>query len=142
MALEERIFLRAEVSKGTYIRSLARDLARALGTVGHVTYLRRTRAGPFGLESAISLDRLNEIGKGARLENILLPLEAGLDGIPALDLGPEQARAVRQGRVLTGLALPDGVCWARSGTTPLALLQVEGGEARVLRGFNLPDAAE
>ena len=134
--------LRAEVSKGTYIRSLARDLARALGTVGHVTYLRRTRAGPFGLESAISLDRLNEIGKGARLENILLPLEAGLDGIPALDLGPEQARAVRQGRVLTGLALPDGVCWARSGTTPLALLQVEGGEARVLRGFNLPDAAE
>jgi tRNA pseudouridine55 synthase len=134
--------LRAEVSKGTYIRSLARDLARALGTVGHVTYLRRTRAGPFGLESAISLDRLNEIGKGARLENILLPLEAGLDGIPALDLGPEQARAVRQGRVLTGLALPDGVCWARSGKVPLALLQVAGGEAKVLRGFNLSDAAE
>ena len=71
-----------------------------------------------------------------------MPLEAGLDGIPALDLGPEQARAVRQGRVLTGLAFPDGVCWARSGGLTLALMQVEGGDARVLRGFNLPDAAE
>ena len=138
----DTITLVAHVSKGTYIRSLARDIARALGTVGHVTYLRRTRAGPFGLDTAISLDMLNEIGKGARLENSLLPLEAGLDGIPALDLGPEQARAVHQGRVLTGLAFQDGVCWARSGGKPLALLQIEGGNATVLRGFNLNDTAE
>ena len=139
---DESATFAVHVSKGTYIRSLARDVARALGTVGHVSHLRRTRAGPFGLDRAISLDKLNAIGQGAALENILLPLEAGLDGIPALTLGPEQARAVREGRVLTGLALPDGVCWARSGTTPLALLRVEGGDARVLRGFNLPDAAE
>jgi len=138
----DEISLEARVSKGTYIRSLARDIARALGTVGHVVHLRRTRAGPFGLDRAISLDKLNQLGQGAALENAILPLEAGLDGIPALDLGPEQARAVRQGRVLTGLAFPDGVCWARSGNTPLALMQVEGGDARVLRGFNLPDAAE
>ena len=138
----DEISLEAHVSKGTYIRSLARDIARALGTVGHVVHLRRTRAGPFGLDRAISLDKLNQLGQGAALENVILPLEAGLDGIPALDLGPEQARAVRQGRVLTGLAFPDGVCWARSGDTPLALMQVEGGDARVLRGFNLPDAAE
>jgi len=138
----DEISLEARVSKGTYIRSLARDIARALDTVGHVTHLRRTRAGPFGLDRAISLDKLNQLGQGAALENAILPLEAGLDGIPALDLGPEQARAVRQGRVLTGLAFPDGVCWARSGDTPLALMQVEGGDARVLRGFNLPDAAE
>jgi len=138
----DEISLEARVSKGTYIRSLARDIARALGTVGHVVRLRRTRAGPFGLDRAISLDKLDQLGQGAALENILLPLEAGLDGIPALDLDPEQARAVRQGRVLTGSAFPDGVCWARSGATPLALLQVEGGEARVLRGFNLSDAAE
>ena len=138
----ESVTLTAHVSKGTYIRSLARDIARALGTVGHVTHLRRTRAGPFGLDAAISLDMLNEIGKGARLENTLLPLEAGLDGIPALDLGPEQARAVHQGRVLTGLAFQDGVCWARYGDRPLALLQVDGGNATVLRGFNLHDTAE
>jgi len=134
--------LRADVSKGTYIRSLARDLARALGTVGHVTMLRRTRAGPFGLGQAISLDKLNEIGKGAPLENVLLPLEAGLVDIPALDLGPEQASMVRQGRVLAGLPQHDGLHWARSGSVPVALLELSGGEARVVRGFNLPDVAE
>ncbi|MFA7587361.1 MAG: tRNA pseudouridine(55) synthase TruB [Novosphingobium sp.] len=132
----------AHVSKGTYIRSLARDIARALGSVGHVTMLRRLRAGPFGLDRAISLDKLNEVGQGAALENVLLPLEAGLVDIPALDLGPEQARSVRQGRVLAGLPQYDGLWWARCGTVPLALLELSGGEARVVRGFNLQDVAE
>ncbi|MFM5932413.1 MAG: tRNA pseudouridine(55) synthase TruB [Novosphingobium sp.] len=132
----------AEVSKGTYIRSLARDIARALGTVGHVTMLRRLRAGPFGLEQAISLDKLNELSKGAPLENILLPLEAGLVDIPALNLGPEQARAVQQGRVLAGLPHDDGLYWARAGTVPLALVELYGGNAKVVRGFNLSDVAE
>ncbi|MBV1689042.1 tRNA pseudouridine(55) synthase TruB [Novosphingobium sp. G106] len=136
------VTLRAHVSKGTYIRSLARDIAHALGTVGYVTMLRRLRAGPFDLSHAISLDNLNEIGKGAPLENVLLPLEAGLVDIPALDLGPEQARAVRQGRVLAGLAYDDGLYWARSGRVPLALMELSGGDARVVRGFNLPDVAE
>ena len=132
----------ATVSKGTYIRSLARDIARALGTLGHVTRLRRLAAGPFAIEQAISLDRLNEIGKGAALENILLPLEAGLVDIPALDLGPEQAGAVRQGRVLTGLAFQDGLYWARSRHLPIALVKLSGGCLSVERGFNLPDVAE
>jgi tRNA pseudouridine55 synthase len=136
------VTLIADVSKGTYIRSLARDIARALGTVGHVTMLRRLRAGPFGLEQAISLDKLNEIGQGAPLENVILPLEAGLVDIPALDLGPEQARAARQGRVLAGLASPDGLYWARSGLVPVALMELSGGNAKVVRGFNLPDVAE
>ncbi len=136
------ITLVAHVSKGTYIRSLARDIALALGTCGHVTYLRRTRAGPFVLDRAISLDNLNAIGKGAPLEPSLLPLEAGLDDIPALDLGPEEARAVRQGRVLSGLSLTDGQYWARSGGIPLALIELAGGEGRVVRGFNLSDVAE
>lgn len=133
----DQVTLAAHVSKGTYIRSLARDIARALGTVGHVTMLRRTRAGPFALDSAISLDKLNDIGKGAPLEQILLPFEAGLDDIPALDLDPEAARAVRQGRVLTGMTQGDGLYWAREGQLPLALVQLSGGNASVVRGFNL-----
>ena len=137
----ETLRLVADVSKGTYIRSLARDIAAALGTVGHVTHLARTRAGPFTLDPAISLDSLNAIGQGAPLENVLLPLEAGLAGIPALDLRPEQARAVRQGRVLTGLAFQDGLYWGRQGTVPVALVELAGGSLKVLRGFNL-DAAE
>ena len=138
----DEITLQAHVSKGTYIRSLARDLARALGTVGHVTMLRRVRAGPFAEAQAISLDKLNEIGKGAPLENVLLPLEAGLVDIPALDLGPEQARAIRQGRVLTGLAFRDGLYWVRHGNVPVALVELSGGSLTVSRGFNFPDVAE
>ncbi|MDB5679709.1 tRNA pseudouridine(55) synthase TruB [Sphingomonas bacterium] len=131
------ISIAAHVSKGTYIRSLARDIARALGTVGHVTMLRRTKAGPFDLTSAISLDKLGELAKGQRLEPILLPLRAGLDDIPALLLDPDQAGALRQGRVLAGIANDDGLYFATLGETPVALVEVLSGEARVVRGFNL-----
>jgi tRNA pseudouridine55 synthase len=82
------------------------------------------------------------VGKGAPLERVLLPLEAGLVDIPALDLGPQQAGLVRQGRVLTGLPQHDGLYWARQGQVPLALVELSGGDARVVRGFNLPDVAE
>jgi tRNA pseudouridine55 synthase len=134
----EQITLSAEVSKGTYIRSLARDIARALGTVGHVTMLRRTRAGPFALAQAISLDKLNAFGQGAAAEDIILPLEAGLVDIPALDLLPEQARAIRQGRVLTGIATKDGLYWGKDADLrPVALVELIGGELRTVRGFNL-----
>ena len=136
------VTLLAHVSKGTYIRSLARDIALALGTRGHVSYLRRTRAGPFAEAQAISLDMLNEIGNGAPLEDHLLPLEAGLDGIPALILDPESAQAVRQGRVLSGMPQPDGLHLAAAGTVPVALMELQGGTATVVRGFNLTDAAE
>ncbi|WP_128893215.1 tRNA pseudouridine(55) synthase TruB [Erythrobacter sp. HKB08] len=134
--------LRAHVSKGTYIRSLARDIAHALGSCGHVTYLRRIKAGPFLEEQAISLDKLNEIGKGAPLQDLLLPLEAGLDDIPALQLDPDSAQAVRQGRVLSGMPQPDGLHLAKLANVPVALMELEGGTARVVRGFNLPGVAE
>jgi len=139
---EEGATFLAKVSKGTYIRSLARDIAQALGSCGTVTMLRRIQAGPFDLSHAISLDKLNEFGKGAPLEQILLPLEAGLDDIPAIDLTPEQARAVRQGRVLTGMPHEDGLYCAFEGTVPVALVQLSDHEVRVVRGFNLSDVAE
>lgn len=133
----ESATLEAHVSKGTYIRSLARDIALALGTRGHVTMLRRLKAGPFTLDQAISLDKLNEWGQGAPFENVILPLEAGLVDIPALDLDPEQARAVQQGRVLAGLPFSDGLWWARCGGKPVALVMLADGALRVERGFNL-----
>jgi tRNA pseudouridine55 synthase len=138
----EELTLTAHVSKGTYIRSLARDIARALGTVGHVAMLRRLKAGPFDIGQAISLDKLNDVGKGAPLEHVLLPLEAGLVDIPALSLDPEQARAVRQGRVLAGLPFEDGLYWAKAGAVPVALVELSGGSLKVQRGFNVKDVAE
>jgi|TARA_R100000049_G_C1954396_1_gene105984 tRNA pseudouridine55 synthase len=142
LELAESVTLEATVSKGTYIRSLARDIALALGTRGHVTYLRRTRAGPFAEEQAISLDKLNEIGNGARLEDLILPIEAGLDDIPALSLDPEQAQAARQGRVISGLPHANGLYFAKSENVPVALVEIEGGTMRIVRGFNFPDVAE
>lgn len=136
------ITLIAHVSKGTYIRSLARDIAYALGAVGHVTYLRRTKAGPFTQSQAISLDKLEQAAKGASLEYLLLPLEAGLDDIPALHLDQTSAQAVRQGRVLSDMPQSSGLYLAKLGSVPVALMQITDGTATVVRGFNLPDVAE
>jgi len=133
----QEVTLTAHVSKGTYIRSLARDIALALGTVGHVTMLRRTKAGPFGLENAISLDKLAELGQARALDDILLPLRVALDDIPALSLTPDQAGALRQGRVLVGIAADDGQYFAELDTVPVALVEVEDGNVRIVRGFNL-----
>jgi tRNA pseudouridine55 synthase len=138
----ESITLVTHVSKGTYIRSLARDIAHALGTCGHVTYLRRIKAGPFREEQAISLDLLEETAKGAGLEHLLLPLEAGLDDIPALSLDQTSAQAVRQGRVLSGMPQSSGLYLAKLGSVPVALMEISDGTATVVRGFNLPDVAE
>ena len=132
----------ATVSKGTYIRSLARDIAYALGTVGHVTYLRRTRAGPFGLESAISLDFLNEAAKARDLTRAVLPLEAALDDIPALPVTPDQALLLRHGQRLGGFPAPPGLGLATLGGTPVALVEASADGLKVVRGFNLCNEQE
>ena len=125
------------VSKGTYIRSLARDLALALGTVGHVTMLRRTRAGPFGLDRAISLDFLDDAAKARDLTRMVLPLAAGLDDIPALRVTPDQARLLRQGQLLFGIPAGPGLHVAMLADVPVALVECSDDGLRVVRGFNL-----
>lgn len=132
------ITLSAHVSKGTYIRSLARDIAVAAGTVGHVSMLRRTRAGPFALDQAISLDKLDECSNGAQLRKLILPLEAGLADIPVLALPPETAEAIRKGRIPTGIIANDGIYFATDADQrPVALLEVTGQEPKIIRGFNM-----
>ncbi len=140
--IDGAVTLTAHVSKGTYIRSLARDIARTLGSCGHVTYLRRTKAGPFLETSAISLDNLNQIASGAPLKDLLLPLEAGLDDIPALHLDQTDAQAVRAGRVLSELPQSSGLYCAMLDNVPVALVEITDGSTKVVRGFNLPDVAE
>jgi tRNA pseudouridine55 synthase len=129
--------LSATVSKGTYIRSLARDIAHALGTVGHVTMLRRTKAGPFTLERAISLDFLSDAAKARALTRTVLPLEAGLDDIPGLPVTPEQAQLLRHGQQLFGIPVSPGLHLAMDAETPVALVEATDGTIKVVRGFNL-----
>ena len=133
----DSVTLSATVSKGTYIRSLARDIAHALGTVGHVTYLRRTHAGPFSLESAISLDFLEEAAKARPLTETVLPLIAALDDIPALPVTPDQAQLLRHGQRLPGFPAQPGLQLAISDDVPVALVEASADGLRVVRGFNL-----
>ena len=110
-------------SSGTYIRAIARDLGAALGVGGHLTALRRTSVGPYGLDVAQTLDQLGE-------DFTVLPIaDAARSAFPAVDLDETQAQAVRYGRPL---ALPiDGLTavFAPDGEF-LALYRPEGGKAR------------
>jgi tRNA pseudouridine55 synthase len=99
--------------------------------------LRRTKAGPFSLEQAISLDFLNDAAKARQLTRTVLPLQAGLDDIPALPVTPEQAQLLRHGQQLFGIPAVPGLHLATSGETPVALVEVSDDGCKVVRGFNL-----
>jgi tRNA pseudouridine55 synthase len=90
--------LEMRCGKGAYVRSIARDLAQALGAEGHVAALRRTQVGPFTTEHAISLDALEDLVHKARALEALLPVETALDDIPALAVTDGEAFQLRQGR--------------------------------------------
>ena len=126
--------------KGTYIRSLGRDLALALGTVGHLSALRRTAAGPFREGAAISLSKLEALGHIPALLGVLAPVATALDDIPALALTEAQADRLRQGQpvLLTQDALPSGaLVRAELGGELVALVQSDGTSIKPVRVFNL-----
>ncbi len=136
-----------ESGKGAYMRGLARDLARALGTVGHIAALRRVMVGPFTEADSISLDKLQALGHSAALDDYLLPVETALDDIPALAMTDPEARRLRNGQPVSLLAvarrsplsgIPQGaiVCAMAEGR-PVALARIEGGEVRPVRVLNL-----
>jgi len=133
--------------KGTYMRSLARDLARKLGTVGHISDLRRLSVGPFQAEDAISLDNLEKLGHSAPPSDFLMPIEAALDDIPALALTEEEARSLRLGQAVAVLPvarrnslqdMPKGtvVCAMAAGKL-VAMARIQGGEIRPVRVLNV-----
>ena len=132
--------------KGVYMRALARDLARALGTFGHVVSLRRLAVGPFTEKDAISLDCLAGLVHSARLAEALRPVATVLDDIPALALTESEARRLRQGQPVAALPVvsrspkadivPGARVRAMSGGRLVALAEVQGGEIRPVRVIN------
>jgi tRNA pseudouridine55 synthase len=126
--------------KGTYIRSLGRDLALALGTVGYLSALRRTVAGPFREEGSISLPKLEALGHIPPLLGALAPVATALDDIPALALTEAQADRLRQGQpvILTRDAPPSGaLARAECGQKLVALVRSDGVSLQPVRVFNL-----
>lgn len=138
--------------KGTYMRSLARDIALKLGTVGHVTYLRRLKVGVFDENMSISLDDLEKRVQDAPADTILHPVETALDDIPDLALTPAEAARLRNGQAIqfisradiarlhkAGIETPANDCTAlaKSDDTPIAVVAVMGVEIRPVRVLNL-----
>jgi tRNA pseudouridine55 synthase len=126
--------------KGTYIRSLGRDLALSLGTVGYLSALRRTAVGPFREEAAISLPKLEALGHIPALLGALAPVATALDDIPALALTEAQADRLRQGQpvFLTRDAPPSGALLrAETGSRLVALVRSDGASLQPVRVFNL-----
>jgi tRNA pseudouridine55 synthase len=136
----------AECGKGTYVRSLARDMGRALGCFGHVCALRRVRVGPFGAETMISLEELEAVchraaaGEG-NLADALMPVETALDDIPALAVSGSDAARLHRGQavLLRGRDAPNfrGTVYVTAAGRLLALAEVDRGEIVPKRVFNL-----
>jgi tRNA pseudouridine55 synthase len=134
----------AECGKGTYVRALARDLGRALGTRGHVCELRRTRVGSFDEAAAITLDEVERLGEISpeTLAGALLPVGAALSLLPSVAVGPDDAQRIRRGQpvFLRGRDAPilEGtVTVAARGGALIALADVEQGALKPKRIFHL-----
>ena len=138
--------------KGFYVRALARDLAYALGTVGHLTALRRVRSGPFVAEDCVPLEFLEDLAHMSSRDAVLMPLDRVLVDIPALDLGIEAAQQLRNGQSVavfrkslldkilsvTGDKLGEQpVVLVKAGEQPVGIGQFEQGRIKPVRLFNL-----
>jgi tRNA pseudouridine55 synthase len=133
--------------KGAYVRALGRDLAVALGTVAHVVALRRLAVGPFTLDRAISLDKLDSLGHSAAAFEHLLPIETALDDIPALALTEAEAIRLRHGQLVIPLLAAEqalvaqlgngALIRATTGTSLVALAEIAAGGLRAVRVINL-----
>jgi tRNA pseudouridine55 synthase len=132
--------------KGVYMRSLARDLALAVGTVGHIAALRRLRVGPFREEHAIPLDKLMTSEDNAPASpELLLPVTTALDDIPALALTSEEAAGVSHGQAISLVGLmgripdeanPDGgLALVKDGGRVIGLCRLEDGWLKPERLF-------
>jgi tRNA pseudouridine55 synthase len=140
--------LACECGKGTYVRSLARDLGRAVGALGHVSMLRRGRVGPFGESAMISLEQIEALCHRAAsgepnfgLADIILPIETALDDIPALAVSPADAARLKRGQavLLRGRDAPifRGMVQVACAGEILAIAEVDHGEIVPRRVFNL-----
>ncbi|GGH34104.1 tRNA pseudouridine synthase B [Alsobacter metallidurans] len=130
----------AECGKGTYVRAIARDMGRALGCLGHVTALRRTRVGPFTLADATPWADMADDPKAA--SEALLPVEGGLTELDCVVLSRDGAARLKRGQsvILRGRDAPaeGGPLYAACGGVVIAVGMVEKGEFIPSRVFNLP----
>ena len=136
----DHVELEMVCGKGGYVRSIARDLGRALGCLGHVQWLRREWSGPFQARDGLSMDEIEQMAKSEALDAHLKPLELGLAGLPELPATPEGAVRLRNGNpgmVMTSTAQYGDEAWASYQGKPVAVGIYKAGELHPSRVFNL-----
>lgn len=133
----DHVTLEMTCGKGGYVRSIARDLGRALGCQAHVTALRRIWSGPFRAEEGIGLEVLDAEAKQPTLDRFLLPLEAGLADLPELRVTEAGLARLRNGNPAPVIGHLDygAECWASHDGRAVAIGRYMGGELHPARVF-------
>ncbi|MEP3046978.1 MAG: tRNA pseudouridine(55) synthase TruB [Roseibium sp.] len=146
---DNRAVFEAECGKGTYVRAIARDLGRRLGTFGHVTELRRLLVGPFGEEDLIELDQILQMVESqgensdlnALVDEFILPVREAMDELVEVAVSEEDAAKIRNGMdiILRGREAPlnTEVAFASHANVPVAIGSVEKGRFQPSRVFHL-----
>ncbi|MET0313521.1 MAG: tRNA pseudouridine(55) synthase TruB [Hansschlegelia sp.] len=145
MPSPDRAVFETECGKGTYVRAIARDMGRALGTRAHISALRRTAVGGFTEEDAITLEELERLRQSdaayKEMADALLPVETALDDIPALAVNRAEAARLLNGQpvLLRGRDAPtfQGTVSVTTDGALIALAEIERGELHPRRVFNL-----
>jgi len=122
------------------VRAIARDLGRVLGCLGHVATLRRTWVGPFDIEEAVTLDRVEALAKTPEIDALLQPVALGLADLPELratEEGAAQLKNGNPGHVLPGEVEYGDLAWASLNGQPVAVGRFRAGELHPERVFNL-----
>lgn len=137
--LQDTVFLfDVTCSRGTYVRTLCREIAEALGTAGHMSFLLRTAVGPFTLDNAVTLEELAATTADGRTGEVLLPADTALAHLHALALDEAQAAKVGNGvAVNVDTRLPDGTLLRLySADVFLAIAAVDGKRVKPVKVFN------
>ncbi|MBY6154853.1 tRNA pseudouridine(55) synthase TruB [Vannielia litorea] len=131
--------LRMVCGKGGYVRSIARDLGKALGCLGHVVTLRREWSGPFDLDKAVTLEQVEELARKPEIDGLLVPLEEGLGDLPRVTVNEAAATRIANGNpapVVASDAEFGEDCWAAHMGQAIALGRYLGGEFHPSRVLN------
>lgn len=134
----DHVVLEMTCGKGGYVRSIARDLGKALGCHGHVLSLRRIWSGPFEVETAVTMERVEELARSADIDALLQPLEVGLDELDQVTCPVESVAKLRNGNPATVLASGleyDALVWASCQGRAIAVGHYRSGELHPIRVF-------
>ena len=129
--------------KGGYVRSIARDLGKDLKCFAHVKWLRRTSAGPFDIESCITIDKIQELQKSSQFLKLLKPLELGLQNLPFVKCSAKEIGKIANGgsvELISNDIEPDIKCWIHYDGKALALGTVKLNKFYPSRVFNIENS--